>query len=180
MRVEYRRKDTGESYVVEIPDERDWAAVADWISRRLNPDQLPPAHDPKFDAIILARAQKAAAEQKPVHTTHEALGLVTRGVVTSATPAAPGVRDTSMAAYRKIEASGKLTEQQRRIYDWFAAHPGTQYTRSEVADGLKMRINSCTGRINEMIQEPFAVLEECGRRRCRVTGETANELRLKC
>lgn len=90
-----------------------------------------------------------------------------------------GVRDTSMAAYRKAQASGKLTAQQHKVFSLFMQHPERTFTRSEAAEALKMRINALTGRINELITPPFDVLEECGKRRCRVTGETVNELRVK-
>lgn len=90
-----------------------------------------------------------------------------------------GVRDTSMAAYRKAQASGKLTAQQHKVFTLFLQNSERTFTRSEAAEALKMRINALTGRINELITPPFDVLEECGKRRCRVTGETVNELRVK-
>jgi hypothetical protein len=85
-----------------------------------------------------------------------------------------------MVAYSAARASGKLTTQQGRVYDLFKRDRSRNWTRSEVANAIGMRINSCTGRINEMIAEPWPVLEECGKRRCAVTGETVNQLRLKC
>ena len=91
----------------------------------------------------------------------------------------PGMRDTSRLAYRKMEATGKLGKQEREILQVFLATQGRTFTRNEVAAAANIKINSCTARINKMIKAPFDVLEEVQQRRCRISGETCWELRLK-
>jgi hypothetical protein len=151
----------------EIQEGRDPFEVCALAAARLWIEA--PARDEKFERIMAKRASEAQGNRVSEDTGCQIL----------VTPALSGVRDTSMEAYRKHEARGSLTAQQRRIYELFAAHPSRTWTRSEVAEAIKMRINSCVGRVNEMLAEPFPVLEECGRRRCAVTGENVYELRLR-
>jgi hypothetical protein len=151
--------------MTEIAEDRDPFEICELAAARLG--LKPPERDEKFEALMAAR-NAAPQDAKPT------------GAEGSLPAVAAGVRDSSMEAYRKHEARGSLTAQQRRIYELFAAHPSKTWTRSEVAEAIKMRINSCVGRVNEMLAEPFPTLEECGRRRCAVTGENVYELRLCC
>lgn len=96
----------------------------------------------------------------------------------AARPAAgAGVRDASMIAYRVLEWSGRMTRQQRLVMDFLAANLQRDYTRQELSQATGLAINVICGRVNELMQEPFGLIEEIGRRRCRVTGESANALR---
>ncbi len=90
-----------------------------------------------------------------------------------------GVRDTSISAYRALEYSGRLTRQQRKIMDFLEANPQRDYTRQELGNAVGFGINVICGRVNELLSEPFALVEEVGRRECRITGETANALRAR-
>lgn len=94
-------------------------------------------------------------------------------------PVKAGVRDTSLAAYRALEWSGKLAAQEKVVVDHFLAHQDRTFTRMELADDLGLGIQSICGRVNKLIAEPFAVLEELGRRTCQSTGNSANELALR-
>jgi hypothetical protein len=94
-------------------------------------------------------------------------------------PARPaGVRDTSMAAYRALQWSGKLGAQQQRITDYFLANPKMRFTRKELAHDLGMEINAVCGRVNELLAEPYNVLVEVGKKQCRITRNIVNALRL--
>lgn len=87
-----------------------------------------------------------------------------------------GVRETSRDAYHRASAYGKLTAQQKLIVDWLSARIGDA-TRQEVARGTGIGINAVCGRVNELLAD--GVLRETKKRKCRVTGETANALTLK-
>jgi len=90
-----------------------------------------------------------------------------------------GVRDTSQVAHAKLEASGRLTRQQRELVEFLQANRQRDYTRQELAQALGWGINVVCGRVKELLSGPFAVLEELPRRRCRITGEEAHPVRLK-
>jgi len=90
-----------------------------------------------------------------------------------------GVRATSRDAYEGLKAKGRLTRQQAALVAFLQAHPGRDWTRAELAEGIGWRINVICGRVNELLAEPFPVLQEVARRRCAVTGESAMALRLK-
>ena len=94
-------------------------------------------------------------------------------------PARAGVRDASMIAYRSLEWTGRMTKQQRLVMDFFAINAQRDYTRQELANALGLGINVICGRVNELLKSPFTLLEECGRRQCRITGESANAIRAR-
>lgn len=173
--------------------------VCDRVRDRLFPDVKTPEFDEKFARLMAARK---AAPQAPctVRSGPEVPGA-TLPASTPATaqsieagppgkstesehrlpaqPAAPaGVRDTSMIAYRALKYSGRLTRQQKLVVELMLGNRQRDYTRQELSDSLQIGINAICGRVNELMREPLQVLEECGRRRCRVTGERANALRL--
>ncbi len=91
-----------------------------------------------------------------------------------------GVRDTSMAAYRALQYSGKMSRQQKQVLDFCLAHPGRNFTRQELARELGLGINVICGRVNELLREPFNLLEEkaAAKRRCSITGKDVNALSL--
>jgi len=92
---------------------------------------------------------------------------------------AAGVRDTSQVAHAKLEASGRLTRQQRELVEFLQANRQRDYTRQELAQALGWGINVVTGRVNELLRQPFEVIEEFSRRPCRITGQGAHPVRLK-
>lgn len=85
------------------------------------------------------------------------------------------VADTSLVAYAEHRESGELGAQQKRIL-YFFYEKGGEYTRSELAETLRMRLSSVCGRVNELLAKGY--LEEGPRRPCRVTGRTAFPVRL--
>ena len=84
-----------------------------------------------------------------------------------------------MIAYRSLEWTGRMTKQQRLVMDFFAINAQRDYTRQELANALGLGINVICGRVNELLKSPFTLLEECGRRQCRITGESANAIRAR-
>ncbi|MDE2104338.1 MAG: hypothetical protein KGL39_44280 [Patescibacteria group bacterium] len=88
---------------------------------------------------------------------------------------ASGVRKTSVDAYAKARAAGKLTTQQTVIADWLQKQIGDA-TRQEIARGTGLGINAVAGRCRELLDA--GVLLETKQRKCKVTSETAFGLRL--
>lgn len=93
-------------------------------------------------------------------------------------PPRPGVRDTSMSAYRHLEWSGKMSKQQKIVVDFFVANPGRRFTRQELSKALGLGINAVCGRVNELLAEPMMILRENGRKKCEVTQNDVNALEL--
>jgi hypothetical protein len=89
-----------------------------------------------------------------------------------------GVRDTSLAAYRALQWSGRLAAQEQLVVSYFFQHPDRTFTRQELARDLGLGINAVCGRVNKLLQEPFVVLVEVGRKTCSVTGNNVNALGL--
>ena len=167
VRFRYRLSPADDWTVTEI-DRDDPFAVCNAVRARIFPGVPLLERDERFEAVMVAR--KAAPQ---VHDARAHGRQSSRGE-----PAAPasGVRDTSMAAYRSLEWSGKLSKQQRIVHDFMSANAQRDYTRQELGDALQMSINRICGRVKELVD--CGVLEEVGRRECRVTGENANVLRL--
>jgi hypothetical protein len=135
---------------------------------RLAANQSPPGQVP-----VTARPGAVAEADSPP----AADGVLESATSAHVTPARAGVRDASMIAYRALEWSGRMTKQQRLVMDFFAINPQRDYTRQELASGLNLGVNVICGRVNELMKPPFSLLQEVGRRRCRITGESANALR---
>ena len=151
--------------------------ICNAVRARLFPEVPLPERDAKFDAVMTAR--NARARQVPAKATSgNAVEEPAKPTATVATalPGA-GVRDTSMAAYRALHWSGKLTEQQREVLQLFDGGKQPNWTRQELARETGLGINVVCGRVNELLHEPIGVLEECGKRACRVTGEIVHALR---
>lgn len=84
-----------------------------------------------------------------------------------------------MIAYRSLEWTGRMTKQQHLVMDFFAINQQRDFTRQELAQALSLGINVICGRVNELLRSPFTLLEETGRRECRITGESANAIRAR-
>lgn len=85
------------------------------------------------------------------------------------------VADTSLDAYREHRDSGELSAQQKKVMLFFHMHGG-EYTRSELAGSIPMRLSSVCGRVFELIE--LGYLTEGPRRACGVTGVSAHPVKL--
>lgn len=169
--VRFRLLPLGKVETVEIDESRDPFEVLEACIRRIDALEAN-KHRP---AQVLAKATSGGS-------TAEADSPMRLEPATSAKtdrldPARAGVRDASMIAYRSLEWSGRMTRQQRLVMDFFAINEQRDFTRQELANALALGINAICGRVNELMRPPFVLLEELGRRRCRITGESANALR---
>ena len=88
------------------------------------------------------------------------------------------VRDTSRTAYAEQRASGRLNNTQQRIVDLLRAHPGRDYTRSEIGRAPGLPANVFSGRVNELIHVK-RLLEEKRRRQCAVSGKVVYAVGLR-
>lgn len=154
--------------------------------KRTNPERgaraLAPAREAARTPSLLAGA---VPEPRKGHGGEGSGGLVDtasrgQGGPDAATPSASraGVRDTSMKAYRALTWSGKMGEQQRTILDVFLRDPTRTWTRQELAKETGLGINAVCGRVNELLDEPFNLLVERGRKTCAVTNNEVNAIAL--
>jgi len=60
------------------------------------------------------------------------------------------VRQTSIQAYDGLRRSRKLCKQQKQVYDYLLAFPGS--SDKEISRGTGLPINSVTGRRNELLK----------------------------
>lgn len=81
-----------------------------------------------------------------------------------------GVATTSIDNYHQHKRSGKLGAQEQHIMQFFWLHNGADWTRSEIAQFLRIRLSSVCGRVNRLIE--IGELDEAGTRSCTVTGKT--------
>lgn len=87
-----------------------------------------------------------------------------------------GVRDTSMIAYRVLQYTGKIGDQQRMIIDAILASPASGWTRKELEEQTGLPINAVTGRVHELLNAPFNLLIERGKKTCFVTKNEVNAI----
>lgn len=85
------------------------------------------------------------------------------------------IADTSLDAYREHRDSGDLGAQQRQIMKFYHLEGG-EFTRSELAEKLGMRLSSVCGRVHELIKLGYLV--EGARRPCKVTRIAAHPVKL--
>lgn len=128
------------------------------------------AASPKAVGELLAQSV-SPEDRRPMVPIQEKVDLF------AASQKAVGVRQTSRDAYHRAKFSGKLTAQQQRIVDWMRPRVGGA-TRQEIAQGTGITINATCGRVNELLDPEIGALRETGKRRCRITGETANALEI--
>lgn len=161
--ITFTPKDGGQPTAMEVDDEvNDVFHVLGRIETRMG--LVAPERDPIVERILAMRA--AGKPYQPVN-------------VVPFDPRRPGVRDSSMIAYRSLELSGRMTKQQRLVMEFLAGEPHRDFTRRELADALNLGINVVCGRVNELMKPPFEFIVELPRRRCRVTGESAHALRAR-
>lgn len=85
------------------------------------------------------------------------------------------IADTSLDAYREHRDSGELSTQQKKIMMFYHLEGG-EFTRSELAEKVGMRLSSVCGRVFELIEMGYLV--EVARRPCGVTGVNAHPVKL--
>ena len=86
------------------------------------------------------------------------------------------VASTSIENYREHKATGKLGAQASEIARFMAANTDRDWTRSELAEQMNLRLSSVCGRVNELIQS--GDLTPQPHRRCQITGKTVTPVRL--
>ena len=79
------------------------------------------------------------------------------------------IQETSMENYLDIIGSGRINEMQEVIFKAFLIHPLS--TDREISEISGEEINVVTARRNELVAE--GLIEEVGKRACKVTGRTA-------
>lgn len=85
------------------------------------------------------------------------------------------VKSTSVKTYQKLQNSGQLNKQQKKVLQAFINIPYVA-TRNEVKhDQLSdWEKSTISGRVNELVEKGF--LQECGKREDRYSGRTAQVL----
>lgn len=91
------------------------------------------------------------------------------------------VAQTSLRAYREIEAEGKLGAQERRILTALhgAWSPGRDWSLQEIVRLTHIPINAVSGRVNGLKNTAPRYLVETEKRRCSVTGRTVMPVTLR-
>ena len=79
---------------------------------------------------------------------------------------------------KRAALSAALGKSQQRIVDLLRAHPGRDYTRSEIGRALGLPANVFSGRVNELIHVK-RLLEEKRRRQCAVSGKVVYAVGLR-
>lgn len=87
------------------------------------------------------------------------------------------VKDTSRKAYREMQDSGALGRQALDVLAHVALSSWCM-TRSEIAEQTGIRMSSVCGRVNDLVA--VGMLEPVGKRQCRVTGRTAEQVQVTC
>lgn len=87
------------------------------------------------------------------------------------------VADSSIQNFHLHRASGKLGEQQARIFAFMVKNCHKSFTRKELARALNMEPGTVAGRVNELIHG-LHLLEELPIRTCAVSGRSAHAVRV--
>jgi len=85
------------------------------------------------------------------------------------------VATTSRLAYREHEDAGQVGKQASEILA-FMLRRRADWSRSELAEELVMRLSSVCGRVNELMEAGKIV--HAPMRKCRVTGRKVNPVKL--
>lgn len=163
VRIRYRLAPTDPWTVTEVPRE-DPFEVCNAVHKRIFPNVPLLERDERFDAVMNQR--QAGWED----------GAREAGVAAAEAPLGAGVRDTSKAAYRKLQWNGTLSKQQERIVEFIRQNQQRDFTRHELAEALDMDVNAVCGRVKELLD--FTVLEEGAPRQHGGRSSTAHPLRL--
>ena len=81
------------------------------------------------------------------------------------------IRDTSLAAYQRMIASGKRPPQWMIVFQ-AVNRSANGLTRSEIEGNTGLKLAAVCGRVNELIKE--GILSDTGTRKCRATKERAH------
>lgn len=85
------------------------------------------------------------------------------------------VRKTSLQAYKRFSDSGEKDTQEMVVLNAIVDIYPKTITRRELANGLKIEMNSLTARVNELLKKKDIC--EVGRRVCSISGKKAYLLR---
>ena len=80
------------------------------------------------------------------------------------------LRDTSLDNYVKLKESGKLGQQEKKVYDLYKQYP--QSTDKEISEYSGLPINIVTGRRNKLVEKGYIC--DLGVRSCSITGNTSH------
>lgn len=84
------------------------------------------------------------------------------------------IRESSRAAYRDLQDTGRLSKQCRAIIG--AMRAGRDYSLQEISRITGIAINAVSGRCNDLKKLGF--LNEAASRKCSVTGKTIHPVTL--
>lgn len=84
---------------------------------------------------------------------------------------------TSIENYHEHKRSGKLGDQESLVLGYLRDNSGKNYSRSELANDLGMRLSSVCGRTNTLLE--LGLIEERTKRPCGITGKTISPVRFK-
>jgi len=87
------------------------------------------------------------------------------------------IRQTSLMAYREIEADGTMGKQAMKIYKYLK-FTLEGYTRNELSRFLNIPINAVCGRVNELLQAEWIV--EIGKKKDKFTNKQNLVVMAKC
>lgn len=154
-KVRYRTREV--ETVIAIPEGRDPFEVMEAARARLFPEvtaEQIAAQSRRADEIIARRSGEGVE--------------ATQGHPRSG----DGVKPTSVEAYARLRAEGRLTTQHTLILS--AWKPGVTYTRQELAKLTGLGINAICGRVAELIA--MGAVQVSGKRACTVTGSNVEAL----
>lgn len=176
-------KGTGQAVRIEIPSRVDPTAllvkIAGEFERKLSPEEHERKEAGYREALRILNGGEPVVEPSGPYTPIEHPKIPTKADLLAGLPkVAPtgGVRDTSIEAYRKLAATGKLSGQQKIVFDYLKASIGGR-TRQEIARDTGLKINAVCGRVNELMNDfsPPLVYEP-RKKTCSVTKEKVNAI----
>jgi len=135
---------------------------------------IPEGRDP-FEVMEAARARlfpEVTAEQVAAQSRRADEIMRREGVKATQPRSGEGVKETSIEAYGRLRAEGRLTTQHTLILS--AWKPGVTYTRQELAKLTGLGINAICGRVNELVA--MGAVQVSGKRACTVTGSNVEAL----
>ena len=80
------------------------------------------------------------------------------------------MRDTSLLAYKDLQASGDLAKQELKVFKCIKDHEPGGITDKELSILTGININAVTGRRNGLVKKGLVMAGP--KRACRVTGKT--------
>lgn len=87
------------------------------------------------------------------------------------------VATTSIEAYAKLKSTGRARVKATQIVEFLALHTDRDFSRSELADALGMRLSTVCGQVCPMLRSSTLVAGPT--RKCQITGEKVGTVRLR-